>query len=47
MVRSRLAGRPYRADVSKLMPITYVVVFLMIGLGVSSMYLDVVNPVNL
>jgi membrane-associated protease RseP (regulator of RpoE activity) len=46
-VRSRLAGRPYRADVSKLMPITYVVVFLMIGLGVSSMYLDVVNPVNL
>jgi RIP metalloprotease RseP len=43
-IRSRIAGRPYRADMAKLMPVTYVVVFLFIGLGLSSLYLDIVNP---
>jgi RIP metalloprotease RseP len=45
-IRSRIAHRAYRVDISKLMPVTYVVVFLMVGLGLSSMYLDIVNPAD-
>ena len=43
-IRSRISRQPYRVDIAKLMPLTYVVVFLMLGLGLSSMYLDIVNP---
>jgi len=43
-IRSRIAHRPYRVNMARLMPITYAVVFLMVGLGLSSMYLDIVNP---
>jgi membrane-associated protease RseP (regulator of RpoE activity) len=43
-IRSRIAHRPYRVNMAKLMPLTYIVVFLMVGLGLSSMYLDIVNP---
>jgi hypothetical protein len=32
---------------SKLIPVTYVVVFLMIGLFMSTLYLDAVDPVKL
>jgi RIP metalloprotease RseP len=46
-VRGAIARRPYRVDVSKLMPLTYVVVFVLLGLGLSAMYLDIVDPVQL
>ena len=45
-IRSR-RGRPYHADVSKLMPLTYAVVLLLVLVGVSALYLDIVNPPNL
>lgn len=44
-VRGRLRGRAYRVDMAKLMPVTYVVVFLLMGLGISSLYVDAVSPV--
>ena len=34
------------ADVAKLLPITYGVVMLLIIIGLSTMYLDIVNPVT-
>lgn len=43
-IRGRIAGRPYRVNMAKLMPVTYAVLFLMIGIGLSSIYLDVVSP---
>jgi membrane-associated protease RseP (regulator of RpoE activity) len=46
-VRSRIAHRPYRIDISKLMPVTYVVFFLLTAFGLSAMYLDFVDPINL
>jgi len=42
-IRSR-RGRPYRADVAKLMPLTYGVFLLLVFLGLSSLYLDIVRP---
>jgi membrane-associated protease RseP (regulator of RpoE activity) len=44
--RSKIAGKRYTADVAKLLPLTYAVVLLMIFLGVSALYLDIVNPLN-
>jgi hypothetical protein len=32
---------------AKLMPMTYIVVLLMVGLFASTLYLDAVDPVNL
>jgi membrane-associated protease RseP (regulator of RpoE activity) len=47
-IRSMLqGGRPYHADVAKLMPLTYAVVLVLIFVGVSSLYLDIVNPIRL
>lgn len=46
-IRTRLAGRPYRVNMAKLMPVTYVVVLLMVGLFASTLYLDAVDPVKL
>jgi RIP metalloprotease RseP len=46
-IRTRISKKPYRVDMSKLMPVTYVVVFLMIGLFMSTLYLDAVDPVKL
>jgi membrane-associated protease RseP (regulator of RpoE activity) len=40
-------GRAYHADVAKLMPLTYLVLLLLVGLGASSLYLDIVHPINL
>lgn len=37
----------YHADVSKLIPLTYLVIFVMIGVGVIALYLDIANPVEL
>ncbi len=45
-IRSKITGRRYAADVAKLLPLTYVVVLLMIFLGVSALYLDIVRPLN-
>ena len=45
-LRSR-KGRRYFADVSKLMPLTYAVVAVLALLFVSSIYLDIVDPVSL
>jgi RIP metalloprotease RseP len=43
-VRGRIAGRPYRADIAKLMPVAYAVLVVFIFIGVSSIYLDAVRP---
>jgi membrane-associated protease RseP (regulator of RpoE activity) len=44
-IRSR-RGRRYMADVSRLLPLTYAVVMFMVLLGVSTIYLDIVDPVG-
>jgi membrane-associated protease RseP (regulator of RpoE activity) len=44
-IRSR-AGRRYHADVAKLLPLTYAVVMGLVVVGVTSMYLDIVNPIS-
>lgn len=46
-IRSRITGRVYRVNMAKLMPVTYVVVLLMVGLFASTLYLDAVDPVTL
>jgi len=43
-VRSRNGNR-YHADVSKLLPVAYAVVMGLVILGVTSLYLDIVNPI--
>ena len=40
-------GRRYFADVGKLLPVTYAVVMVMVGIGVLTLYMDVINPINL
>jgi membrane-associated protease RseP (regulator of RpoE activity) len=44
-IRSR-GGRRYHADMAKLLPLTYAVVMGMVLLGVASLYLDIVNPID-
>ncbi|MGH9182152.1 MAG: site-2 protease family protein, partial [Acidimicrobiales bacterium] len=44
-LRSR-RGRPYHADISKAMPIYYAVFLVIVFLGISSLYLDVVKPLR-
>jgi membrane-associated protease RseP (regulator of RpoE activity) len=39
-------GRRYMADVSRLLPITYAVFMFMVILGVSAIYLDIVDPIT-
>jgi membrane-associated protease RseP (regulator of RpoE activity) len=47
-IRSMLrGGKPYHADVAKLLPLTYAVVLVLVFVGVSSLYLDIVNPIHL
>ena len=43
-IRSR-KGQRYHADVSKLLPVAYAVVMGLVILGVTSLYLDIVNPI--
>ncbi|MGH9278161.1 MAG: site-2 protease family protein, partial [Acidimicrobiales bacterium] len=45
-LRSRKGKAPYRADMKKLLPVTAAVVMFMLLLGVTSIWLDIVNPVN-
>jgi membrane-associated protease RseP (regulator of RpoE activity) len=44
-IRSR-KGKRYQADVQKLLPVTAAVVVLLIALGVTSLWLDIVHPVG-
>jgi membrane-associated protease RseP (regulator of RpoE activity) len=49
-IYERLRSRPghaYHADVTKLLPVAYAVVMGIIVLGVTTLYLDIVNPVSL
>ncbi|MEI7623460.1 MAG: site-2 protease family protein [Actinomycetes bacterium] len=46
-IRTRISGHAYRVNMAKLMPLTYVVVLLMVGLFASTLYLDAVDPVKL
>ena len=41
-----IGGRRYMADVSRLLPITYAVFMFMVLLGVSAIYLDIVDPIG-
>ena len=45
-VRTR-AGRRYHADFAKLLPLTYAVVLVLGIIGITTIYLDVVNPIEL
>ena len=45
--RFQSTKRRYFTDVTKLMPLTYAVVLLLIFLGVSALYLDIARPMNL
>jgi membrane-associated protease RseP (regulator of RpoE activity) len=45
-IRSR-PGRRYHADATKLLPLTYAVVMVMVVLFVTTTYLDIVDPVKL
>ncbi len=45
-IRSR-KGRRHFADVSKLMPLTYAVVALLVMVGLTALYLDLVDPISL
>lgn len=46
-IRSMISGRRYQADVAKLMPLTYAVVLVLALLFVTSLYLDIANPLDL
>jgi RIP metalloprotease RseP len=46
-IRGRVAHRPYRVDMARLMPVTYVVLVIMLGIFLSSFYLDFVDPVKI
>ncbi len=45
-IRGKIAGHPYRADITKMMPVVYGVFALLMLLGLSSILLDVLNPVS-
>jgi len=45
-LRSR-HGRQYRADVMKLMPLVYAVVAVLVVIGLSTVFLDIVDPIHL
>jgi membrane-associated protease RseP (regulator of RpoE activity) len=42
-----IGGRRHMADVSRLLPLTYAVFMILVLVGVSSVYLDIVDPINL
>lgn len=42
-----IGGRRYMADVSKLLPLTYAVFMFLVLIGISSIYLDIVDPIGL
>jgi hypothetical protein len=40
-------GRRYFVDVTRLLPVTYAVVMVLVLIGISSIYLDVVKPISI
>jgi membrane-associated protease RseP (regulator of RpoE activity) len=46
-IRTRISHKPYRVNMAKLLPVTYVVLLLMVGLFLSTAYLDVVDRVQI
>jgi membrane-associated protease RseP (regulator of RpoE activity) len=44
-LRSR-PGRPYRVDMAKVMPVAYVVFMVLVTIGLTSLYLDIVRPAD-
>lgn len=44
-IRSR-RGRPYRADIAKLIPLTYAVVAVFAFIGLTTIWLDIVRPIS-
>ncbi len=46
-IRSRIKGRRHFADVGKLMPVAYVTVALLVLISISSLYIDIVRPLDL
>jgi RIP metalloprotease RseP len=45
-IRSR-GGRRYHADFNKLIPVAYAVIMVLLFIGLTAMYLDIVDPVQL
>ncbi len=45
-IRSRKGQLPYRADITKLLPITYAVVALFGFIGLTTVWLDIVRPIS-
>lgn len=45
-IRSMISGRRYQADVAKLLPVTYAVVLVLVLLFVTSVYIDIVDPIS-
>jgi membrane-associated protease RseP (regulator of RpoE activity) len=45
-IRTR-RGRPYHADVAKLMPVAYLFLAFMVVIGLGALYANIVNPVSL
>jgi RIP metalloprotease RseP len=46
-IRGKLSGRPYRADIAKMMPVTYALMIFFAIIVLSSTYLDFVHPIHL
>jgi membrane-associated protease RseP (regulator of RpoE activity) len=45
-IRSR-RGRHYHADVTKLMPVAYVFLIVLLAIGLGALYLNILHPVQL
>jgi membrane-associated protease RseP (regulator of RpoE activity) len=45
-IRSR-KGRPYHADVTKLMPVAYVFLLFIVIIGLGALYVNIVHPAQL
>ena len=46
-LREGRSGKRYFADLTKLLPLTYAVVLVLVGIFISSLYLDIVSPIPL
>ena len=46
-IRSMISGRRYYVDVAKLLPLTYAVVILLVTIGITALYLDLIDPISL
>ncbi len=47
VIREKITKRPYRVNMARLMPVAYAVVAVMGFVGLSAMYLDIVDPVQI